>query len=99
MRQPSPAAALRFALFLLVLVAASRPAVAGTGRLLSSWRSRPPLVDGEIGAVEWEQAIEVDLGQGVSLRIGNDGGTLYLAVLDAADATLGFSDMLHLHFD
>ena len=88
-------------LALLLCCALGLPSVglAGTGRLLSQWMSRAPAIDGEIAAAEWGEARLVELGNGVSVRIGNDARTLYLAVLDAGDLELGEDDGLVLLFD
>ncbi len=83
----------------LGLLGTCSPGVAGTGRLLSSWMSRAPAIDGQIGATEWSEAAVIDLGAGVSVRIGNDGRTLYLAILDSADMTQNVGDAFHLNFD
>ncbi len=72
---------------------------AGTGRLLSQWMSRAPRIDGQIAAGEWDAAKLVDLGAGVTLRIGNDGRTLYLAILDSADPVFTSNDSVGLLFD
>lgn len=87
---------LPLALGLLLLPAAG---IAGTGRLLSPWMSRAPELDGQISAAEWTEAKLVDLGAGVTLRLGNDGRTLYLALLDSGDPTAGAGDALQLYFD
>ncbi len=73
--------------------------VAGTGRLLSQWMSQAPRIDGQIAAGEWTAAKLVDLGAGVTLRIGNDGRTLYLAILDSADPIYTSNDSVGLLFD
>ena len=72
---------------------------AGTGRLLSQWMNRAPRIDGQIAAGEWDAAKLVDLGAGVTLRIGNDGRTLYLAILDSADPVFTSNDSVGLLFD
>ena len=87
------------ALGLAALPALPASATAGTGRLVSQWMSRAPAIDGEIAAAEWSEARLVELGNGVSVRIGNDARTLYLAVLDAGDLELGEDDGLVLLFD
>lgn len=73
--------------------------VAGTGRLLSQWMSQAPRIDGQIAAGEWTAAKLVDLGAGVTLRIGNDGRTLYFAILDSADPIYTSNDSVGLLFD
>jgi hypothetical protein len=83
----------------LGLLGICEPGGAGTGRLLSSWMSRAPAIDGLIGATEWNEAAPIDLGAGVSVRIGNDGRTLYLAILDSGDLTQNVGDAFHLYFD
>lgn len=75
------------------------PGRAGTGRLLSSWMSRAPAIDGQIDAGEWEGAALVDLGAGILVRLGNDHRTLYLSVLDTGDPALDWTDILYLAFD
>lgn len=72
---------------------------AGTGRLLSGWMSQAPTIDGKIDAGEWSAASLVDLGDGVTVRIGSDGRTLYLALLDSADLGHGIGDAYQLYFD
>ncbi len=67
----------------LGLLALSGAGVAGTGRLLSGWMSQAPAIDGEPAAGEWAEAVAIDLGSGVTARIGNDGRTLYLLLIDA----------------
>lgn len=86
-------------LVLLGLLGLSEAADAGTGRLLSSWMSRAPQIDGQIGTTEWSEAKLVDLGAGVTVRIGNDARTLYLAILDSGDLNYGASDLVYLYFD
>ncbi|MDQ1347387.1 MAG: hypothetical protein QG573_757 [Acidobacteriota bacterium] len=73
--------------------------LAGTGRLVSPWVNRAPRIDGQLTAGEWNAAKLVDLGAGVSLLIENDARTLYLAVLDSGDLTLGSGDEFVLLFD
>lgn len=73
--------------------------LAGTGRLVSQWMSRAPAIDATIAPGEWGEARHIELGNGVSLRIGNDARTLYLAVLDTGDLELGEDDALVLLFD
>src|SRR3990167_9731292 len=49
---------------------------------------------------EWAEAISLDLGDGVTARIGNDHRTLYLSVLDPRPASLNHAlDKLVLFFD
>ena len=72
---------------------------AGTGRLLSSWVNRAPRIDGKLLPGEWNAAKVVDLGAGVTLFLENDARTLYLAVLDTGDVTLGAGDEFVLLFD
>ncbi|MEO7794649.1 MAG: hypothetical protein ABIV06_07720 [Thermoanaerobaculia bacterium] len=80
---------------LLILAPASG---AGTGRLLSGWMSEAPAIDGELDSGEWSEAIAIDLGTGVSARVGNDGRTLYLQLIDgrpgepSADRMIFFFD-------
>ena len=83
----------------LALVGFAGAAQAGTGRLLSRWMSRAPAIDGQLGAGEWSAATFVDLGNGVTLRIGNDDRTLYLGLLDSGDTELGPGDWFILSFD
>ena len=86
-----------FALLGLLLVPDA--GVAGTGRLVSQWMSQAPRIDGQLAAGEWTAAKLVDLGAGVTLRIGNDGRTLYLAILDSADPIYTSNDSVGLLFD
>ena len=86
-------------LLLIGLLGLPEPGVAGTGRLVSQWMSRAPRIDGQIAAAEWSEAKLVDLGAGVTLRIGNDARTLYLAALDSADTTLHTADAIYMLFD
>ena len=73
---------------------------AGTGRLLSQWMSRAPRIDGQLAAGEWSAATLVPTSNpDVNLRIGNDGRTLYLAILDAGDLGSGGADFVFLRFD
>src|SRR5262245_50207051 len=83
----------------VVLAGSADAAAAGTGRLVSRWMSRAPRIDAQIETAEWRDAATVDLGSGVTARIGNDARTLYLAVLDPADATFDNGDGLALYFD
>lgn len=80
-------------------LALSTAAVAGTGRLVSPWVNRAPRIDGKLLPGEWNAAKLVDLGAGVTLLLENDARTLYLAVLDTGDATLGAGDEFVLLFD
>ncbi len=84
---------------LVALLSLPAAGVAGTGRLISSWMSRPPTIDGRIEAAEWAAATTVAVGRGVTARIANDGGALYLAVLDANIHTLRPDHNVYLHFD
>ncbi|MEO8275630.1 MAG: hypothetical protein ABI639_05380 [Thermoanaerobaculia bacterium] len=93
------AGALRAAAFIGGLLALNEVAVAGTGRSLSAWMSRAPRIDGRLSPGEWSAATAIDLGAGVELYIGNDGRTLYLAVLDANDLVSTPDDALELLFD
>lgn len=86
-------------LLLLGLLGLPATGFSGTGRLLSSWMSRAPRIDGRIVATEWGEAASIDLGGGVTVRIGNDQRTLYVAVLDSGDSTHGAGDALFLDFD
>jgi len=98
----SRARRLRFsgtAFVLFALVGLSTAGFAGTGRLLSQWMSRAPRIDGQITAGEWDAAKLIDLGAGVTVRIGNDSRTLYLAVLDSADPIHTSNDSVGLLFD
>ncbi len=70
-------------LLLLGLVALAEPGLAGTGRLVSSWMSRAPAIDGLIADGEWSEATAIDLGTGVTALVGNDGRTLYVRLIDA----------------
>lgn len=92
------ATALRAAATVAILAGAA-PAGAGTGRELSSWMSFAPRLDGSIAAAEWQAAPAIDLGNGVSLRIGNDARTLYLGIVDANNVTLGDGTFVGLWFD
>ena len=83
----------------LALVGFAGAAQAGTGRLLSRWMSRAPAIDGQLGAGEWSAATFVDLGNGVTLRIGSDDRTLYLGLLDSGDTEIGGGDAFLLYFD
>jgi hypothetical protein len=73
--------------------------VAGTGRLLASWMTEAPSLDGQITGAEWDQATQVDVGAGVTVRIGNDDGTLCLAVLDTLNPVYTAADALFLSYD
>ena len=84
---------------LLAVIGLPAAAPAGTGRLVSHWMSRAPTIDGQIAPAEWQEARLVDLGSGVTVWIGNDARTLYLAVLDAGNLTYDMSDRLFLAFD
>lgn len=88
-------------LSLLLCCALGLPSMslAGTGRLVSQWMSRAPAIDGALAAGEWSEAGLVDLGNGISVRIGNDARTLYLGVLDTGDLEHGGDDGLVLLFD
>ena len=89
-------------LLLLGLIGLAETGLAGTwnGQLVSSWINRAPAIDGQIQAAEWAEAISIDLGQGVTARIGNDARTLYLAVLDPRPTTVDHAlDRLVLFFD
>jgi hypothetical protein len=83
----------------VALLGLPESAFAGTGRLLSQWMSRAPRIDGQIAAGEWSEARLVDLGAGVTARIGNDARTLYLAILDSGDLAYGPADSITLIFD
>ncbi|MEO8197436.1 MAG: hypothetical protein ABI689_12025 [Thermoanaerobaculia bacterium] len=74
-------------------------ASAGTGRLVSPWVNRAPRIDGQLTPGEWNAARPLDLGAGVTLLIENDARTLYLAVLDSGDLTLGAGDEFVVLFD
>lgn len=83
----------------LATCVATAGARAGTGRLDSSWMPYGPWLDGSIEPERWGDATVADLGGGVTVWIGNDARTLYLAVRDEGDATLSWGDMVYLHFD
>ena len=88
------------ALALVGLLVLPKAGVAGTGRLLSQWMSQAPRIDGQLAAGEWSAATLVPTSNpDVTLRIGNDARTLYLAVLDAGDLGAGGVDMVFLPFD
>ena len=87
------------AILLLGLIGVPEGGVAGTGRLVSSWMSRAPAIDGTIDPAEWAEATEVDFGGGSYLRIGNDGRTLYLAVRHNSYPFSHFLDTMILFFD
>lgn len=72
---------------------------AGTGRLISPWVNRAPRIDGQLTPGEWNAARVLNLGAGVTLMLENDARTLYLAVLDTNDFTLGESDAFIALFD
>ncbi len=73
---------------------------AGTGRLLSQWMTRAPRIDGQLAAGEWSAATLVPTSNpDVTLRIGNDARTLYLAILDAGDLSTAGVDLVYLVFD
>lgn len=84
---------------ILLLLVHPAAAVAGTGRLLSQWMSQAPGIDAQLAAGEWSAAQRVDLTADVSIWIGNDARTLYLAVLDAGDLGSAGLDMVFLAFD
>ena len=71
------------AILLLGLTGLAEPGIAGTGRLVSSWMSRAPAIDGQIADGEWSEATAIDLGTGVTAMVGNDDRTLYLRLIDA----------------
>ena len=88
------------ALALVGLLVLPKAGVAGTGRLLSQWISQAPRIDGQLAAGEWSAATLVPTSNpDVTLSIGNDARTLYLAVLDAGDLGAGGVDMVFLPFD
>ena len=88
------------ALALVGLLVLPKAGVAGTGRLLSQWMSQAPRIDGQLAAGEWSAATLVPTSNpDVTLSIGNDARTLYLAVLDAGDLGAGGVDMVFLPFD
>ncbi len=97
--RPIRAAHAASSLGLVALFCFPTAGAAGTGRLVSSWMSRPPTIDGEIAASEWAAATPVTLSRGITARIGNDGWTLYLAVLDSTTHTLRPHHNVYLHFD
>ena len=87
------------ALAWIALFGLGAAASAGTGRLLSSWMSGAPRLDGALETAEWSAATCLDLGAGVSLCVGNDARTLYLGVLDSNNPTSGPGDFFVLNFD
>lgn len=84
---------------LLGLLGGAEAARAGTGQLVSRWMTRAPAIDGQLGAGEWSAATLLDLGNGVTLRIGSDDRTLYLGLLDSGDTEVGGGDAFILYFD
>lgn len=68
-------------------------------KLVLSWMSRAPQIDGPILDAEWSEATFIDLGDGVSIRIGNDARTLYLALLDSRDQGRDANDWVTMLFD
>ena len=94
-----PSGRLGTACLFVGLVGLPEVGLAGTGRLLSQWMSRAPRIDGQIAATEWSETTVIDLGSGVTVRIGNDARTLYLGLLDTSDLNHGSGDGLHMYFD
>ena len=74
----------------------------GTFDLSSPHTDKAPLVDGNIGSSEWEDAIEVNMtGYGevpVTLYLKNNGNTLYIAVDDPNGTPEGFNS-IGIYFD
>ena len=81
------------------LAGLSTAAFAGNGRLLSQWMRRAPRIDGQIAPGEWDAAKLLDLGGGVTVRLGNDARTFYLAALDAGDTSASGDDLFFPMFD
>ena len=87
------------ALLFLGLLGLPAARIARPGRLVSSWMTRTPRIDGQIAATEWSEATSLYIGGGVSVWIGNDSRALYVAVWDGVDSIHGTGDQLALLFD
>ena len=74
-------------------------AEAGTGRLLSRWMNLAPAIDGQTSAADWSGAEISSAGSGLTIAIGNDARTLYIAVQDGGNTALGPGDFVALFFD
>ncbi len=74
-------------------------AEAGAGRLLARWMNLAPAIDGQTSAFDWSGALITSAGSGLTLAIGNDARTLYIAVQDAGNLAVGPGDFVGLSFD
>ena len=57
-----------------------------------------PVVDGRLGAREWEGAVHVDLGKGTTLYASSDGHRLYIAADVPSDTTAEGFDQLRVYY-
>ncbi len=75
----------------------------GNGPTIAShFTDAPPVLDGSIGAGEWDSAFEMDISvtaQPVLMYIMHDADTLYLAFNDQNDTTLDSLDQIGVYFD
>jgi len=65
----------------------------------SAWCSAPPTIDGVISPGEWDDAQEVDMGNGVTAYVMNDDHYLWIAWDDPNDNTLDAFDQVGIYFD
>jgi len=72
--------------------------------ITSSWCSRNPTIDGNIGLWEWSDATAVDItntgvSKTVTAYIKNDSRYLYIAIDDPNDTALNVEDQVGIYFD